>query len=127
MSDLIRDAVKFCRDRAKSRYNKGTECEICGSQEALDFHHYYSLSPLLEKWLKKKGYSSNSEEEVLAYRDEFISENEYEMFEATVTLCSFHHRDSLHKIYGKSPGLGTAKKQMNWVRIQKEKHSSGMV
>lgn len=122
MSGLIRDAIKFCRDKAKSRYNKGTECEICGSEENLDFHHYYSLTPLLEKWLKKKGYTSNSDEEVIAYRDEFIADHEYELFDATVTLCHFHHADSLHKIYSKSPNLGTAKKQMNWVKIQREKH-----
>lgn len=127
MSILARDAIKFCRDRAKSRYNKGTECEICGSQENLEFHHYHSMTEMLDKWLKKKGYTSNSDSEVIAYRDEFIADHEYEIFDATVTLCSFHHKDSLHKIYGKSPGLGTALKQMNWVKIQREKHLSGMV
>ena len=127
MSNLARDKVKFIRDKAKSRYNKGTECEICGSQENLDFHHYYSLTPLLDKWLKKKGYTSNSDDEVIAYRDEFILEHEYELFEATVTLCHYHHHNCLHKVYSKSPALGTAKKQQNWTKIQKEKYLSGMV
>jgi len=122
MSDLKRDPIKHIRDKAKSRYNKGTKCEICGSQENLDFHHYYSMTGLLEKWLKKTKYASDTDEQILAYRDEFIAAHEYEIFEATVTLCSFHHRDSLHKIYGKSPGLGTSKKQQNWVKVQREKN-----
>ena len=54
MAGLKRDPIKHVRDRAKSRYNKGTECEICGSQENLDFHHYYSMTEMLDKWLKKK-------------------------------------------------------------------------
>lgn len=120
--DLKRDPIKWIRDQAKSRYNKGTECEICGSQENLDFHHFYSMTELLDKWLKKKKYASDTDEQVLAFRDEFIAEHEYEVFEATVTLCNFHHADCLHKIYGKSPGLGTAKKQMRWVALQREKN-----
>jgi hypothetical protein len=38
-----------------------------------------------------------------------------------VTLCHTHHL-KLHSIYGKDPSLGTAKKQMRWVEIQREKH-----
>ena len=120
--DLKRDPIKHIRDRAKSQYAKGTECEICGTQENLDFHHFYSMTELLEKWLKKTKYSSNTDDEVLAFRDEFIADHEYEVFEATVTLCHFHHAECLHKIYGKSPGLGTAKKQMRWVALQREKN-----
>jgi hypothetical protein len=119
---MNRDAVKWIRDRAKSRYNKGSECEICGSTENLDFHHYYSVAELLDRWCTKNKLTLKTDDDVLAVRDRFIAEHEYELFEATVTLCNFHHAESLHKIYGKSPGLGTAKKQMNWVRIQKEKH-----
>jgi len=122
MSGLSRYPIKWIRDLAKSRYNKGSECEICGSTENLDFHHYYSLSELLDRWCTKNGLNLKTDDEVLAIRDRFIAEHEYEMFEATVTLCNFHHAESLHKIYGKNPGLGTAKKQMNWVKIQKEKH-----
>jgi hypothetical protein len=119
---MNRDAVKWVRDRAKSRYNKGSECEICGSTENLDFHHYYSVAELLDRWCTKNKLTLKTDDDVLAVRDRFIAEHEYELFEATVTLCNFHHAESLHKIYGKSPGLGTAKKQMNWVKIQKEKH-----
>jgi hypothetical protein len=122
MSGLSRDPVKWIRDRAKSRYVKGTACEICGSTENLDFHHYYSLAELFNRWVVKKKYRFDTDEQVLAIRDEFIAEHEYELFDAAVTLCNFHHADSLHKIYGKAPGLGTAKKQMRWVAIQKEKY-----
>ena len=30
--DLKRDLVKYVRDKAKSKYDKGTECRICGSK-----------------------------------------------------------------------------------------------
>jgi hypothetical protein len=115
---LKRDAIKYIRDRAKSAYEKGNSCHICGETENLDFHHYYTLSPLLRAWLLKKKYK---EEDVLEYRDEFIAENHAEMYDHTVTLCHTHHLQ-LHSIYGKDPSLGTAKKQMRWVQIQREKH-----
>ena len=44
MPKLKRDAVKYVRDKAKSKYEKGTECRICGETEQLDFHHFYSLT-----------------------------------------------------------------------------------
>ena len=116
--ELKRDPIKYIRDRAKSAYEKGSSCEICGETENLDFHHYYTLSPLLRAWLQKKKYKA---EDVLEYRDEFIAENHAEMYEHTVTLCHTHHLQ-LHSIYGKDPNLGTAKKQMRWVQIQREKH-----
>ena len=50
---LKRDLVKYVRDKAKSKYNKGTECFICGVTENLDFHHYSGLTELLEIWLRK--------------------------------------------------------------------------
>ena len=56
---LKRDLVKYVRDKAKSKYNKGTECYICGSQENLDFHHFYGLTELLEVWLKKEQNNHN--------------------------------------------------------------------
>ena len=54
MKKLKRDPVKYIRDRAKSKYKKETECYICGIDKELDFHHFYSLAPLLRKWLKEK-------------------------------------------------------------------------
>lgn len=119
--DLKRDLVKYIRDKAKSKYDKGTECYICGETEELDFHHFYSLSPLLHQWVKKRKYLP---QDVMDFRDEFIEEHWAELYEHTVTLCHSHHL-KLHSIYGKDPSLGTATKQMKWVEIQREKH--GMV
>ena len=47
MPKLKRDIVKYVRDKAKSRYEKASECRICGTNERLDFHHFYSLTLLL--------------------------------------------------------------------------------
>lgn len=116
-----RDPIKFVRDKAKARYKKGTECFICGSEDVLDFHHYYSLTPLFKKWLKEKGITINTDEDVLAIRDEFIAEHHPELYEYAVTICHAHHL-KLHSIYGKDPPLHTALKQKRWVEIQREKH-----
>ena len=118
MPKLKRDAVKYVRDKAKSKYEKGTECHICGETEQLDFHHFYSLTPLLNQWLTKNKLNPDY---IQALRDDFIEEHSAELYEHTVTLCHHHHL-ALHKIYGKDPALGTAKKQMRWVEIQREKH-----
>ena len=48
MPKLKRDVVKYVRDKAKSKYEKGTACGICGETEQLDFHHFYSLTPFLQ-------------------------------------------------------------------------------
>lgn len=117
MAQLKRDVVKYVRDRAKSKYQKGTECRICGSNEQLDFHHYYSLSPLLSRWMKLNRLLP---EDILEFRDRFINEHRAELYEHTVTLCHSDHL-RLHKVYGKNPALGTAKKQMRWVEIQRDK------
>jgi hypothetical protein len=119
--DLKRDLVKYIRDKAKSNYDKGTECHICGEIDHLDFHHFYSLSPLLHQWIKKKKVVA---EDVMIFRDDFILEHWAELYDHTVTLCHEHHL-RLHSVYGRDPALGTAKKQMRWVEIQREKN--GMV
>lgn len=118
MMDLKRDLVKYVRDKAKSKYEKGTECEICGEIDDLDFHHYYGLSLLLRKWMTKNKLEGG---DILEFRDRFISEHLEELYKHTVTLCHAHHL-KLHSIYGKDPGLGTAKKQARWVGIQRDKH-----
>jgi len=120
--DLKRDLVKYVRDRAKSRYKKGTECRICGSTDKLDFHHHYSLSPLLHRWVLANKLKP---ENVLEWRDRFIEEHMAELYTHAVTLCHQDHL-RLHKIYGKNPGLGTAEKQMRWVEIKREQEY-GMV
>ena len=118
---LKRDPIKYVRDRAKSAYAKGDECFICGSTQKLDFHHFYTLTPLFNKWLRDNKLSAKTEDEVLSVRDRFIAEHIPELYEHAVTLCHDHHL-KLHSIYGKDPALSTAPKQMNWVKIQREKN-----
>lgn len=118
MVTLKRDVVKYVRDRAKSRYDKGTECFICGDTDDLDFHHFTSLSPLLHRWITLNRLQP---EDVLEFRDEFIDTHKVELYDKTVTLCHMHHL-KLHSVYGKDPALGTASKQARWVGIQREKH-----
>ena len=121
---LKRDLVKYVRDKAKSQYKKGTECYICGSTENLDFHHFNGLTELLESWLKEKKIQVKEEDDILNLREQFIAEHRTELYDEAVTLCHEHHL-RLHSIYGKRPKLVTAKKQMRWVGIQRDKH--GMV
>lgn len=123
-SNLKRDPVKYIRDKAKSKYEKGTECYICGSQERLDFHHFYSLTPLLDTWLAKKQKERPehyTEEYIVIWREEFIEDHYAELYEDAVTICHEHHL-KLHSIYGRNPALVTAKKQMRWVEKQRDKH-----
>ena len=121
---LKRDLVKYVRDKAKSQYKKGTECYICGSTENLDFDHFNGLTELLESWLKEKKIQVKEEDDILNLREQFIAEHRTELYDEAVTLCHEHHL-RLHSIYGKRPKLVTAKKQMRWVGIQRDKH--GMV
>ena len=127
MKKLKRDPVKYIRDRAKSKYKKGSECHICGADTELDFHHFYTLAPLLREWLKEKQKerpAHYTDEYIVIWRDEFIEDKWAELYEHTVTLCHKHHLE-LHILYGRNPALVTAKKQMRWVEIQRDKH--GMV
>ena len=124
MSELKRDFVKYIRDKAKSAYSKGSSCEICGATEELDFHHFYSVAELVNRWLKTNKLKIESVDQAHEFRDRFISEHHAEIYEHAVTLCHTHHM-KLHSIYGRNPQLITAKKQMNWVSKQREKH--GMV
>ena len=120
---LLRDPIKYVRDRAKSRYDKGSQCEICEATTSLDFHHYYTMTPLFNKWCKLKGYTVKVVDDILKIRDEFILEEEDKVYNQTVTLCHEHHL-KLHSVYGKDPALSTADKQKNWVKIQKEKYEA---
>ena len=114
MSDLKRDLIKYVRDRAKSLYNKESECYICGSIEELDFHHFYSMTELLNKWLRIEGITIETAEDIMNVRDRFIDEHRKEVYEETVTLCHKHHL-KLHSLYGKKPPLSTSPKQQRWV------------
>jgi hypothetical protein len=124
MKDLKRLPIKYIRDKAKAKYEKGTECYICGTDERLDFHHFYTLTPLLNEWLKEKQKirpEHYTDEYIVIWRDEFIDEKWAELYKHAVTICHKHHLQ-LHSIYGRNPPLTTAEKQMRWVEIQREKH-----
>ena len=120
--ELKRDLVKYIRDRAKSKYKKDNACFICGSSDSLDFHHYNSLTELLNAWLVKNKFTPSTADEIMKIRDEFIEQHTRELFEDAVTLCHVHHL-KLHSIYGKNPHLSTAGKQLNWVGIQRGKNA----
>ena len=122
--DLKRDLVKYVRDKAKSKYKKGTQCYICGETENLDFHHFYGMTELLETWLKRNKITITSADEIMNLRELFIEEYTNEIYQEAATLCRAHHQ-RLHSIYGKRPKLVTALKQKRWANIQREKH--GMV
>jgi len=122
--DLKRDLVKYVRDKAKSKYNKDTQCYICGETENLDFHHFYGMTELLETWLKRNKITITSADEIMNLRELFIEEYTNEIYQEAATLCRAHHQ-RLHSIYGKRPKLVTALKQKRWANIQREKH--GMV
>ena len=122
--DLKRDLVKYVRDRAKSKYQKSTDCFICGSEENLDFHHFYGLTELLDIWLAKNKIIISTAEDIMDVRDTFIEEHMTELYDEAVTLCHTHHL-KLHSIYGKRPKLVTAQKQKRWVGKQRDKN--GMV
>lgn len=121
MSDLIRDEIKYIRDAAKAAYKKGDECFICGTTENLQFHHYYSLTELWNKFKKKAKAEINNVEDILVYRDQFISAHHTQVYDETVTLCKHCHMEKLHKIYGKKPSLATAMKQKRWAQKQRDK------
>ena len=122
--DLKRDEIKYVRDLAKSSYQKDKECYICGSGEELQFHHFYSMTLLWEKWKRKNKIVINTVEDVECARESFKADHCKEIYGETVTLCKFHHMDRLHKIYGKVPALGTAQKQKRWCDKQKVKNDS---
>ena len=118
--NLRRDPIKHVRDKAKSKYKKGSECYICGISDNLDFHHFHTLTPLFNRWLKTNKIVLNTDEDAIAVRDRFIEEHLVEMYDETVTLCHEHHM-KLHSVYGKDPALHTAEKQKRWVEIQRSK------
>lgn len=112
--------VKWIRDMNKRKYNKGSECELCGTTSNIEFHHFYSLTLLFEKWVKQNNLVIQTDDDVLAVRDDFSLEHKKEIFDETITICKEHHA-KLHSIYGITPALHTAEKQKRWVAIQAEK------
>lgn len=120
MNKLKRIPIKYIRDRAKSRYKKDDSCFVCGSNKSLDFHHLYTVDVLVDNWFKKKKITINDADDIIAVRDDFIAEHEYEMFEYAKTLCKSCHQ-KLHSIYGSRPALSTADKQFRWLEKQRQK------
>ncbi len=112
--------VKWVRDKAKSAYEKKSECHICGTTEDLELHHTRSITTLLENWAKANNYDISTDEGILAVRDEFIAQHHKEIYEDVFTLCNKHHV-MLHGVYGKKPALYTTDKQVRWIEIQKNK------
>lgn len=123
MSNLKRLPVKYIRDRAKSRYEKGSKCEICSATEELQLHHLNTVDLLWEKWVKEKNITIDSVDDIMRVRDDFIAEHEYELYTAVATLCKVCHNDKLHKVYGKTPALSTAAKQRRWIDKQAAKRN----
>jgi len=119
--DLKRDEIKYVRDLSKSAYKKANTCYICGSEEELQFHHFYSMTLLWAKWKRDNKINIETVEDILKYREVFKEEFHDEIYNKTVTLCKFHHMDRLHKVYGKVPTLATAAKQERWCDKQKIK------
>ena len=124
--DLKRDEIKYVRDLAKSSYQKDKECFICDKTEDLQFHHFYSMTLLWEKWKRAQGIVINSVDDIKVERENFKGYHYKEIYSETITLCKFHHMDRLHKIYGKVPALGTAEKQKRWCEKQRIKHQEKM-
>jgi len=122
--NLKRDLVKYVRDKAKSGYQKDTQCFICGATEPLEFHHYYGMTELLYTWMKVNKITITSADEIMNLREQFIEEHVTEVYDEAATLCKTHHI-RLHSIYGKRPKLVSAPKQKRWVEIQRDKY--GMV
>ena len=108
--DLKRDLVKYVRDKAKSGYQKETQCYICGAIDNLEFHHFYGMTELLYTWMKVNKLTITSADEIMILREKFIEEHLTEVYDEAATLCKTHHL-RLHSIYGKRPQLSTATKQ----------------
>ena len=122
MADLKRDEIKYVRDLSKSAYTKDTECRICSRTEELQFHHYYTMTLLWEKWKRKEKIQIDSVEDIMAAREDFKGYHIKEIYQDTVTLCKDCHMNKLHRLYGKTPPLATAEKQKRWVEKQRDKY-----
>jgi hypothetical protein len=116
--------VKWIRDRAKGAYTKQPHCYICQSSTDLELHHTHSITLLLERWCAMHNLVLDTDELVLAHRDQFISDHRSEIYDLVYTLCNTHHV-RLHSVFGKAPSLLSASRQSRWIDIQRDKHNGG--
>lgn len=112
--------IKWVRDKAKSAYIKMPECYICATKEDLELHHTNGMQNMWDAWVAKNNYIVETDEHVVELREQFIAEHHTQIYIDVFTLCAQHHL-KLHAVYGKSPPLVTAKKQVLWINKQKEK------
>ena len=118
---LKRDPVKYIRDYMKSQYKAKECCYICGSSENIELHHLYSVADLWHSWSKNNKIIVETEEDILAIRDRFVTENNLYLDNSYLySLCKPHHQ-RLHSIYGKSYSNYSAKKVEKWLELQKSK------
>jgi len=122
--DLKRDEVKYIRDISKSAYKKEASCYICNATEDLQFHHFFTMTLLWNKWKKDNKIIIKNVDDILEHRETFKSEFHDEIYNKTITLCKVCHMDRLHKIYGKTPPLSSGDKQERWCSKQKLKHNN---
>ena len=121
MADLKRLEVKLLRDGIKSQYPpRAKECRICGSSRDLESHHTHSISALWNKYKKEFKIVIKDTEHIMVEREHFYAKYSNEVIHDLTTLCKICHQ-KLHSIYGKAPGLHTAKKQTRWIEIQRDK------
>ena len=118
-SNNKRVATKHIRDGIKAKYKKLSFCEICGTDDLLELHHYSTVSLLLKDYAERNSIPISTDEEVLAMRDDFYKIHSKELIEDTVTLCKEHHA-LLHTTYGSAPPLHTAVKQPGWVTRKRD-------
>ena len=83
------------------------------------------LPAILYSWADQHGYSIDTDEGILAVRDDFITEHYHELYELVYTLCNRHHV-MLHSVYGKIPTVSSVPKQRTWIETQRSK-ASGVV
>lgn len=110
-----RTATKHIRDGIKSKYQKGSCCEICGTEQDLELHHYHTVSLLLDEYCVANGIKLETDQDAIDMREDFYEAHMFELVEDMATLCNKHHVQ-LHSIYGKQPSLNSANKQRNWVK-----------
>lgn len=108
----------------KKHYKARECCFVCGSVDALELHHIYSVSQLFEDWCKaKRVREPKTVEEMKEIREQFCQDEEERLSNSNLyTLCKMHHQ-RLHSIYGQKYSNHISSKVIRWLEIQKEKHS----